>query len=133
VNSVKSKVSNYRQFDVYKLAYKASIRLHKLTYDFPKVEQFGGLADQIRRASKSICGNLAEGYGRSFNSPQDFGRYVLIALGSADEMQVWLDYAVDLEFIDRKIGNELQDTYQMISKMLVNLHRSTTKLSRKIV
>jgi four helix bundle protein len=69
---------------------------------FPKIEQFAGLADQMRRASKSICGNIAEGYGKRRRSSAEFKRYLLMAIGSADEMRVWLRYCSDLEYIDQK-------------------------------
>lgn len=128
---MKSKVSNYRQFDVYRVAYAASLSIHKLTYDFPKLEQYNGLADQMRRASKSICANIAEGYGRSFQSPKDFGRFVLMALGSSDEMQVWLDYARDLKFMIESDAAKLQNEYQTISKMLVNLQRTSSTFKQK--
>src|SRR5436190_13248703 len=59
--------------------------------------------DQIRRASKSICGNIAEGFGKRRRSTAEFKRYLLMAIGSADEMQVWVRYCSDLEYVDRKV------------------------------
>jgi four helix bundle protein len=50
--------------EVFKRAYALSLELHRASLDFPKIEQYGGLADQLRRASKSVCGLLAEGVGR---------------------------------------------------------------------
>ena len=43
----------------------------------------------VRRAPKSICANLAEGFGRQRLSRPEFGRLLMMAIGSADEMQVW--------------------------------------------
>ena len=45
--------------DVFKRAYALSLELHRASLDFPKIEQYGGLADQLRRGSKSVCGLLA--------------------------------------------------------------------------
>ena len=50
--------------DVFKRAYRLSLELHRASLGFPKIEQFGGLADQLRRASKSVCSLMAEGAGR---------------------------------------------------------------------
>jgi four helix bundle protein len=55
--------------------------------------------DQVRRASKSACANLAEGCGRQSQSKPEFRRFLRMALGSADEMRVWTMYCRDLGYI----------------------------------
>ena len=95
-------VSSFEDLEVFQRAYRISLDLHRASLQFPKVEQFAGLADQMRRASKSICGNIAEGFGKQRRSTAEFKRYLLMAIGSADEMQVWLKYCSDLEYVDRK-------------------------------
>ena len=80
-------VRGFEQLEVFRRAYRVSLELHRATLDFPRIEQFA-LADQVRRASKSICANLAEGFGRQPISRPEFRRFVMMALGSADEMQV---------------------------------------------
>ncbi len=96
-------VSSVEDLDVFRRAYAISLDLHQASLKFPKIEQFGGLADQIRRASKSICANLAEGFGKQRQSNLEFKRYLLMAIGSADEMQVWLRYCADLEYLDQRV------------------------------
>ena len=61
--AAKAGVSSVEDLEVFQRAYRASLEPHRASLQFPKIEQFAGLADQIRRASKSICGNLAEGFG----------------------------------------------------------------------
>ena len=58
---------------------------------FPRIEQFA-LADQLRRASKSICANLVEGFAKQSHSAAEYRRYLMVAIGSSDEMQLWLRY-----------------------------------------
>ncbi len=82
------------------------------------------LADQVRRASKSICANLAEGFGKQAHSTAEFKRFIQIALGSSDEMRVWIRYCLDLGYIDRATWRAWRDEYLEISKMLQGLHRS---------
>ena len=53
---------------------------------------------------------------------QPFKRYLLMAIGSADEMQVWLRYCSDLEYIDRKVCAMWRDEYRQIAKMLQGLY-----------
>jgi four helix bundle protein len=76
-------VRGFEQLEVFRRAYRVSLELHRATLDFPRIEQFA-LADQVRRASKSICANLAEGFGRQPISRPEFRRFVMMALGSAD-------------------------------------------------
>jgi len=80
--------------------------VHRLSLLFPEIEQ-RALADQIRRASKSICANMAEGFGKQSLSKAEFRRFLSMALGSADEMRVWIRYCLDLGYIDRSTWEEL--------------------------
>src|SRR5271170_3647586 len=115
-------VSSVEDLDVFRRAYVISLDLHQASLKFPEIEQFGGLADQIRRASKSICGNIAEGFGKQRRSNAEFKRYLLMAIGSADEMQVWVRYCADLEYIDQGAFARWRDEYRQIAKMLQGLY-----------
>ena len=79
-------------------AYDLSLSIHRASLQFPPLEQ-RALADQIRRASKSICAIIAEGFGKQRRSGAEFKRYLLMAIGSADEMQVWVRYCRDLDYV----------------------------------
>jgi four helix bundle protein len=120
-DSVRTEVSSVEDLEVFRRAYRISLDLHRASLRFPKIEQFGGLADQMRRASKSICGNLAEGFGKQRRSNAEFRRYLLMAIGSADEMQVWLKYCSDLEYVDQKVCERWRDEYRQIARMLQSL------------
>ena len=105
-------------------AYEVSLELHEASQSWPKHEQFRGIADQIRRASKGICANLAEGFGKQAYSKAEFKRYIAMAIGSADEIRVWLSYAKDLSYMSAKDAQIYRDRYQTIAKMLTGLHKS---------
>jgi len=113
----------FEDLDVFGRAYRLSLEVHRASLEFPRIEQFA-LADQIRRASKSICANIAEGFGKQRRSNAEFKRYLMIAIGSADEMQVWLRYCSDLEYIDRKTCERWRDEYRQIARMLQGLYTS---------
>ena len=106
--------------DVFQKAYQASLIIHKLTLSFPKIEQYA-LADQLRRATKSICANLAEGFAKQRDSKKEFARYVSTSVGSSDEVRIWLQYASDLAYIEGSQALELKENYREISKMLRGL------------
>ena len=86
--------------DVFRRAYALSLDIHRASLVFPKVEQYGGVADQLRRASKSVCALLAEGAGRQTGSEAEFRRYVVMAVGSAEECKLWCRYVADLGYAD---------------------------------
>ena len=113
----------FEELDVFQRAYKVSLEIHRFTKTMPKVEQVD-LASQIRRASKSICANLAEGFGKQSRSKAEFKRFIQMSIGSADEMRVWIRYCLDLGYIDEITWQRWRDEYESIAKMLNGLHSS---------
>ena len=91
----------------------------RLVFGFPKIEQFD-LANQIRRSTKSICANIAEGYGKG-STAAEFKRYLAIALGSANETRVHLKYCKDLGYLSEDIFAYCDNEYIEICKMLSKL------------
>ena len=120
-------VQGVEDLGVFRRAYKLSLEVHRTSLDFPRIEQFA-LADQIRRASKSICANLAEGFGRQQQSKPEFRRFVMMAVGSADEMQVWTLYCRDLGYIGSDVAERWRGAYREIARMLSALHRGSSDL-----
>ena len=116
-------IATFEDLEVFKRAYRVSLEVHRISLKFPQIEQYG-LADQIRRASKSICANLAEGFGKQSRSTAEFKRYIQISIGSADEMRVWSRYCFDLGYIDQPQWQSWRDEYQEIAMMLQGLAKS---------
>ena len=112
----------FERLEVFQRAYRVSLAIHRASLTFPKIEQTA-LADQVRRASKSICANLAEGFAKQPHSKAEFKRFISMALGSADEMRVWIRYCRDLDYVDDETWQRWRDEYQIVSKMLHGLHR----------
>lgn len=112
---------SFKDLEVYRKAYLLALSVHKITLTFPKIEQYA-LADQMRRASKSICANIAEGFGRQRQSKAEFRRFLSMAIGSSEEILVWLDFALDLEYISATQKQEWQKEYESVQRMLYTLH-----------
>ena len=106
---------------VFQRAYDASLDIHRASQSFPKTEQFGGLADQLRRSSKSVCALLVEGAGRQGEDDIEFRRYVRMALGSVEETRLWCRYAQDLGFVLPETAAVFEATYVEIARMLQGL------------
>ena len=116
----RKRVVSFEDLEVFQRAYRLSLEIHRASLTFGAVEQ-RALADQIRRASKSICANVAEGYGRQKRSKAEFKRFLQMAIGSSDEMRVWVRYALDLGYIDEPTWRRWRDEYQTITRMLQSL------------
>ena len=119
-------VHRFEELEAFKRAYKVSLEVHRCSIKMPQIEQYA-LADQLRRASKSICANLAEGFGKQDQSKAEFRRFIQMSIGSADEMRVWARYCFDLGYIDEACWQAWRDEYEEIAKMLQGLLRSLEK------
>ena len=118
-------VEKFEDLRVYQKAYHGALEIHKLCLLFPECEQgYSGLSSQMRRASKGICANIAEGFSKQRFSSPEFKRYLHIAIGSADELRVWLSFSKDLGYLSEERFHELTKLYSDIAKMLVGLSKS---------
>jgi four helix bundle protein len=115
----------FEDLEAFRRAYALSLEVHQTSLDFPRIEQFA-LADQVRRASKSICANIAEGFGKQRQSRSEFHRFVVMAIGSADEMQVWVLYCRDLGYIGMDVAERWRGEYREIARMLQGLLRRSS-------
>ena len=118
---------NVRDLKVFQRAYRLSLVLHKASLGWPRVEQYGGVADQLRRSSKSVCALMVEGAGRQPGSNAEFRRYLSMAMGSADEARLWCDYAADLDYVPREVSLAWQDELSQIARMLHGLRDSLSE------
>jgi four helix bundle protein len=109
--------------DVFRRAYALSLQVHRASQGFAKAEQYGGVADQLRRSSKSVCALLAEGAGRQVGSDPEFRRFVRMALGSAEEAKLWCCYARDLGVVERAEAEAWHEAYEEIARMLQGLFK----------
>jgi len=55
------RINSVRDLEVYKLAFESAMEIFEISKSFPK-EEIYSLTDQIRRSSRSVCANLAEGW-----------------------------------------------------------------------
>lgn len=83
---------------------------------FPLEERYS-LTDQIRRASRSVSANIAEGY-RKKRYPRMFVSKMADADGEATETQVWLDFVRDCRYLSPEIQARLTARYQVLGRML---------------
>ena len=113
------KITRHTELDVYKKAFDASMEILTLSKKFPKEETYS-LTDQVRRASRSVCANLAEGW-RKRRYEAAFAAKLSDSEAEAAETQVWLQFAVKCEYVDRDLAATLYQSYDEILSMLVEM------------
>ncbi|HEX9838867.1 MAG TPA: four helix bundle protein [Anaerolineales bacterium] len=109
-------LKGHRDLKVYQLAYKLAMEIFQGSKVFPKEEKYS-LTDQIRRSSRSVAVNIAEGF-RKRQYPKMFVNKLADADGEATETQVWLDFARDCEYLRAERHAELIKSYEEVGKML---------------
>jgi len=81
------------------------------------VDERYSLTDQIRRSSRSVAPNIADGFRRR-RYPRLFVSKLSDSDGEASETQVWLDFARDCGYLSVNRYNELTAGYEEIGRML---------------
>jgi four helix bundle protein len=77
-------MQDFRNLDVWHRARNLNKTIDEMTADFPESRAFG-LRCQMRRASVSICSDIAEGCQRP--GDRDLRRFLDVATGSACELE----------------------------------------------
>lgn len=108
-------MKSYNDLEVYQLAYKLALEVHKTTLTLPKHELYEQ-GSQIRRASKSIKNNIAEGFVRR-RYKDEFIRYLIFAHASCDETISQLNMISDIHFSENPL-NELIEQYDLLGRKL---------------
>lgn len=105
--------------------YKSALALLEPTYSFvaklPRSER--DTVDQIKRAAKSVSANIAEGFAKR-KSSRDFKRFLLISLGSSDEVVTHLRNVYVSFPRYREAAKDLGVKYKVLSKQINKLHSS---------
>lgn len=109
-------LKGHRDLKVFQLAYKLAMDIFNESKSFPKEEKYS-LTDQMRRSSRSVAVNIAEGF-RKRQYPKMFVSKLADADGEAAETQVWLDFARDCGYLSPDRTVELTKGYEEVGKML---------------
>jgi four helix bundle protein len=121
----------FQDLNVYKLAYKVAMDIFHLSKVFPKEETYS-LTDQIRRSSRSVCSNIAEGY-RKRKYPKHFSSKMTDADGECSETMGWLSFAKDCGYITEKDFTRLLYQCEEIGKMLGSMSEHPEKFIPKTI
>ena len=113
------RAKTHRDLDVYCKSFDVAMSIFELTKQFPKEETYS-LTDQIRRSSRSVCANLAEAW-RKRRYQAHFISKLSDSETEAAESQVWLEFAVKCEYVDREKAAELYKKYDEVIGTIVGM------------
>jgi four helix bundle protein len=114
-------IRDVTDLEVYKVSLDLLRELYELIRKIPKSEYDTVL--QVKRASKSISANIAEGFAKR-SSEKEFKRFLKIAIGSSDEV---ISHFRTIFIIVPRLKSEvkiLAEKYKILSKRLNKLHSS---------
>ena len=115
-------VRDFRRLGVWRKSHRLTLDVYTATGRFPRRESYS-LVDQMRRSCASVPTNIAEGCGRSGYA--ELGRFMLISMCSASELEYQLLLARDLGYLDeapyRDLSRRTQEVKRMLSTFITKL------------
>src|SRR5918998_4807292 len=119
---------NFRALKVWKKSHWLVLAVYDATGTFPREETYG-LTAQLRRCCASIPANIAEGCGRSGEA--ELGRFMLIAMGSASELDYQLLLAHDLGYLGaqdyQRLSRRTGEVERMLSTLITRVRPANNK------
>jgi len=117
---------DFENLKVYQKALEYVDFVYENTKHFPKTEIFS-LIDQFKRASISICLNIAEGSG---GSKVEFNRFLKIARRSIRECVAITEISCRQKFIGDKVKQQSRSLCSELSRMINGLIKSLKRFEK---
>jgi four helix bundle protein len=105
------------------------MQIQNITKRFPKEEQYS-LTDQVRRSSRSVCINLAEGFRKL-----RYKAHFIAKMSDSDmentETQVWIDFSLEFGYITKSESEALMQQSEEIGRLLNHIIENPEKYGAK--
>ena len=118
----KKDIRHFRDLEVYQRGFGAAMKIFEVTKMFPSEEKYS-MTDQIRRSSRSVCSNLAEGW-RKRKYKAVFVNKVTDAMQEASESETWLEFALACKYISSDLFKRQDREYEDIIGMFNSVQRN---------
>jgi four helix bundle protein len=110
--------NNYKDLDIFKLAFDLFIKSHQFSMKLPKYEIYE-LGCQLRCSADSVVTNIAEGYGRR-RYKNDFIKFLIYSHASNDETIVHL-LKIQTLYSELSVeARDLQNNYELLGGKINN-------------
>ncbi len=127
-------MGTYKDLIVCKKAFELAMEIYEISKQFPMEEKYS-LTDQIRRSSRSVCVNIAEGY-RKRMYPAHFISKITDANMENTETQTWLDFALACKYISEGIQvglyKQSEETGRLLNHMINNPEKYFSSNIKKV-
>ncbi|MCB0409110.1 MAG: four helix bundle protein [Flavobacteriales bacterium] len=108
-------MKSYKDLEIYQSAYQLAIKIHEMSLTLPSYELYEQ-GSQIRRASKSVKDQIAEGFGRK-RYKNDFIKFLTYSQASCDETIAQLEMISEIHFKENPL-DELIENYHVLGKRI---------------
>jgi four helix bundle protein len=113
------RIRSHVELDVYRSTFDAAMEIFRVSKSFPREETYS-LTDQIQRSSRSVCANIAEAW-RKRRYEAAFISKLSDAEAEVAETQVWIEFAVNCEYVDRQQARALYEKYERALGTIVGM------------
>jgi len=124
-------MGSFKDLTVYKKGFSLAMDIFRASKKFPENEKFG-LTSQIRRSSRSVCSNIGEGYRKRI-----YNAHFISKASDADmensETQVWLDFALECEYISKKVYDEFTTRSEEVGRLLNHMVENPEKYKGSLI
>jgi four helix bundle protein len=116
-------VKTYRDLIVWQKAFNLAVEIYRVSSEFPRHELYG-LSAELRKTSRSIVCNIAEGHKRGGTA--EYIRFLRISAGSAAELETQVMLADRLGYFSKDAAHRIVDLLSEIVRILDALIRTLT-------
>ncbi|MEK7449987.1 MAG: four helix bundle protein [Planctomycetota bacterium] len=110
-------MQSYKDLEIYQLAHPLAIEIHKMSLKLPSFEMYEE-GSQIRKSSKAISSNIAEGFGRK-RYRQDYIKFLVYAHSSCSETIEHLELIYKTDSLkDKKQFDYFMENYDKLGRKL---------------
>lgn len=121
-------VFSFEKLEVWKESKKLTKIIYQITSRYPENEKFG-LTSQLRRASISVCSNLAEVSARI--TPKDKAHFSTMAYSSLIEVLNQIIISYELDFINESDYFNFRNLIESLSNKINSLRKFQLNESTK--
>ncbi len=115
------RINSVRDLEVYKIAFDTAMEIFEISKSFANEEKYS-LTDQIRRSSRSVCANLAEGWRKRRYKAVFINKLSDVAQEAA-ETQTWLEFALRCNYVSEEMFEKLDERYEHAFAMIISMER----------
>ena len=108
-------MNSFKDLEIYKESKKLAIKSHHFSLQLPKYEMYE-TGSQLRKATKSIVFNIAEGFGRR-KYKDEFIRFLIFSQASCDEVYAQYDLLKEI-YKDLNEIEKLKEEYDILGKRI---------------